>query len=89
MITSVRSERDVATAQRAGAHQVVVTGGLSADEIVERVLTHAPDGIDHIVEVAFHPNIAVDERFAGTGGLDCYLRHGGPDTSDPLLAARV
>src|SRR5262249_4427916 len=37
VITTVRSERDVAVAQRAGAHHVVGTGGRGADEIIELV----------------------------------------------------
>lgn len=51
VISTVRSERDAATAQRAGAHHVIVTGGLLADEIVERIFAISPDGIDHIVVV--------------------------------------
>ena len=52
VIATVRSERDVAVAQRAGAHHVVVTGGRGADEVVELVRAHAPGGVDHVVEVA-------------------------------------
>jgi NADPH2:quinone reductase len=84
VIASVRSERDVATSQRAGAHHVVVTGGLSADEIVERILTHAPHGIDHIVEVAFHPNISVDERLLRLGGSIATYATGDPTPAIPF-----
>jgi NADPH2:quinone reductase len=84
VISSVRSEGDVPTAQRAGAHQVVVTGGLSADEVVERIFAHAPDGVDHIVEVAFHPNIAVDERVLKQGGSIATYATGDPTPTIPF-----
>lgn len=77
--SSVRSERDVATVLRAGAHHVVVTGGLSADEVVERILAQAADGVDHIVEVAFHSNIAVDERLLKPGGSIATYATGDPN----------
>lgn len=67
-IATVRAERDLAVALRAGAHHVVVTAGLSPDAIVERILAIAPDGIDHIVEVAFDANIAADEKLLRVGG---------------------
>jgi NADPH2:quinone reductase len=68
VVTTVRSERDVAVAERAGAHHVVDTGSLRAEQIIERVRTHAPDGFDHIVEVAFHANIVMDEQLLAPGG---------------------
>ena len=68
VFVSVRSERDVGTAEKAGAHHVIVTKGLSEGEIVERILELTPGGIDHIVEVAFHANISVDERLLKNGG---------------------
>ena len=68
MIATVRSERDVAVAQRAGAHQVVRTGELTEGEAVEAIRSHAPKGIDHVVEVAFHANVRVDEELLGLNG---------------------
>jgi NADPH2:quinone reductase len=68
VIATVRLERDVVVARRAGAHHIVVTGDLGADRIVELVRSHAPDGVDHIVEVGFDANIAVDEQLLKLGG---------------------
>lgn len=82
--SSVRSERDVATALRAGAHHVVVTGDLSADEVVERILAQAADGVDHIVEVAFHSNITLDERLLKPGGSIATYATGDPNPEIPF-----
>lgn len=68
VIATVRSDRDVAVAQRAGAHCALVTAGLNADEIVESIRSFARDGIDHIVEVAFNANIETNERLLNQGG---------------------
>jgi len=68
VIASVRSADDAATAHRAGAHQVLVTGDLPPDQVVDLVRSHAPEGIDHVVEVAFHSNIFLDERLLKQGG---------------------
>lgn len=62
VIATVRSERDAAAAERAGAHEVVRTDGLSEHQIVETIRKHARQGVDHVVEVAFDANINVDER---------------------------
>jgi NADPH2:quinone reductase len=56
VIGTVRSSSDEATAKLAGAHEVV----LGDQELVARVRRVAPDGIDHIVEVAFGANIEKD-----------------------------
>jgi len=83
VIATVRSERDVETARRAGAHDVVVLPGLSPDEAAELVLGHVPGGIDHVVEVAFHENVAIDERLLRVGGsIATYA------TLDPSLPSR-
>jgi len=68
VIATVRSDADRAVAERAGAHHVVLTRGLDADAIAERILSHAPDGVGHIVEVAFAANADLDERLLGLGG---------------------
>jgi NADPH2:quinone reductase len=58
VIGTVRSAEDAETAKNAGAHEVVRndTGG----EFKARMKELAPDGVDHIVEVAFGANIAGD-----------------------------
>ncbi len=68
VIAAVRSGPDEEVAGRAGAHEVVLTGGVPADEVVSRIRGLAPDGVDHIVEVAFDANIAVDARVLAVGG---------------------
>src|SRR5580700_3391118 len=64
VIGTVRSSSDEAAARDAGAHEVV----LSDREIVARVRSLAPDGIDHIVEVAFGANIENDIELLKTDG---------------------
>lgn len=64
VIAVVRSAADEAIAQRAGASAVVVAGG----DLVDQVRAHAPNGVDHIVEVAFGANIATDEQLLTLGG---------------------
>ncbi len=84
VIATVRSQRDAAAAQRAGAHHIVTTGLMSVDDIVERMLVLAPDGIDHIVEVAFHPNIMLDERLLTVGGSIATYASGAPTPTIPF-----
>lgn len=68
VLATVRSEADAAVAARAGAHEVVQTGGCTAEEVVSRVHALAPDGVDHVVEVAFDANVGLDERLLALGG---------------------
>lgn len=68
VIATVRSEADGAEARRAGAHEVVQTASASTEEIAERIGTLAPEGVDHVVEVAFDANVAVDEQVLNQGG---------------------
>jgi NADPH:quinone reductase len=83
VIATVRSERDVAVAQRAGAHHVAETKGLSDDEIVKSVHAHA-SRVDHIVEVAFHSNISMDEQLLGLGGSIATYATGNPTPAIPF-----
>jgi NADPH:quinone reductase len=64
VIGTVRSSSDEPTARQAGAHEVV----LSDQELVPQVRRLAPDGIDHIVEVAFGANLENDMELLKTGG---------------------
>lgn len=78
VLATVRSEADAAVATQAGAHEVVLTGGLSSAQVVAHVHALAPEGVAHIVEVAFDANIAMDGEILATGGsLAAYA------TSDP------
>ncbi|XXT14741.1 NADPH:quinone reductase [Sorangium sp. So ce429] len=68
VIATVRSEADVPVAARAGAHEVVRMDGLSTEAVVDQIRALAPDGVDHVVEVAFDANIGVDEGLLKVGG---------------------
>jgi NADPH2:quinone reductase len=64
VIGTVRSSPDEATAREAGAHEAV----FSDRDLIARVRSVAPDGIDHIVEVAFGANIENDIELLKLGG---------------------
>ncbi|HEX8878781.1 MAG TPA: NADPH:quinone reductase [Candidatus Acidoferrum sp.] len=64
VIGTVRSASDRPTPKNAGAHEVV----LSDKDLNARVRGLAPDGVDHIVEVAFAANIEVDIELLKFGG---------------------
>lgn len=64
VIGTVRSASDEPTPKNAGAHDVV----LSDKDLTARVRGLAPDGVDHIVEVAFAANIEVDIELLKLGG---------------------
>jgi NADPH:quinone reductase len=49
---------------RAGADEVLLSG----ENLVERVLPLAPDGVHHVVEVAFAANIKTDMEVLAQGG---------------------
>jgi len=68
VIATVRSEVDSTIARGQGADEVLLAEGLGLEEIVERVLAVASDGVDHIVEVAFEANVAMDEQVLKLGG---------------------
>lgn len=84
VIATVRSDIDVSIAERAGAHHVLVTAGLSPSEIVETVRSIAPDGVDHIVEVAFHANIETNEFLLMQGGSIATYATGNPTPCIPF-----
>jgi NADPH2:quinone reductase len=64
VIGTVRSTSDQETAFRAGAHDLV----LSDRELTAHVRALAPEGVDHIVEVAFGANIEADVELLKLGG---------------------
>jgi len=64
VIGTVRSPSDETTAKNAGAHEVVPNGSA----LIARVRALAPEGIDHIVEVAFGANIEADVELLKLGG---------------------
>jgi NADPH2:quinone reductase len=64
VIGTVRSAAEEPAARAAGAHEVI----LNDQTLLERVKTFAPDGVDHIVEVAFGANIDADVEMLKMGG---------------------
>ena len=64
VIGTVRTPADESIAKSAGADEVLV----SNKELASRVRALAPDGIDHIVEVAFGANIEADVELLQQGG---------------------
>jgi NADPH2:quinone reductase len=64
VIATCRAESDREVASRAGADEVLLTGG----NLVEQVRVLAPDGVNHIVEVAFGANIKTDTEVLAQGG---------------------
>src|SRR5262245_28533133 len=64
VIATCRSESDKEIASRAGADEVLLTD----EKLVERIQVLAPHGINHIVEVAFAPNIKKDVEILAQGG---------------------
>jgi NADPH:quinone reductase len=63
VIGTVRAPGDEAAAKGAGAHAVA-----QGQDLVRRVKEHAPDGIDHVVEVAFGANVEADLELLNLGG---------------------
>lgn len=73
VIATVRSEADAALAKRAGAHEVVRMDGGAAFDGAAALRRLVPEGVDHIVEVAFGANIDVDtELLALDGSIAAY-----------------
>jgi NADPH:quinone reductase len=64
VIATCRAESDKEIALRAGADEVLLTG----DNLVQRIRALAPDGVHHIVEVAFGANIKTDTEVLAQGG---------------------
>src|SRR5579864_4932165 len=69
VIATCRAENHKDIASRAGANEVLLTG----DKLAERIRALVPDGVDHIVEVAFGANIKADtEVLAQAGSIATY-----------------
>ena len=64
MIGTVRSSSEEETAKGAGAHEVL----RNDQQVRARLAALAPDGIDHIIEVAFGANVDPDVELLKTGG---------------------
>jgi NADPH:quinone reductase len=78
VIATVRSSPDEAVALEAGADHVLRPGA----DFIDRVRALAPDGVHHIVEVAFAANIATDlELLAVRGSVATYAT----DEGEPAI----
>jgi NADPH2:quinone reductase len=78
VIGTMHSSAEEPSARAAGAHEVV----LNTQGLVERVKALAPDGVDHIVEVAFGVNIDLDVEILKMGGsIGAYAA----DTATPKI----
>ena len=64
VIGTVRSSGEEPTARTAGAHEVI----LNDQSLPEHIKALAPEGVDHIVEVAFGANIEADVELLKMGG---------------------
>ena len=64
VIATCRAESDKEIASRAGADEVLLTG----ENLGKRIRALAPDGVHHIVEVAFAANIKTDTEVLAQGG---------------------
>jgi NADPH:quinone reductase len=64
VIATCRSEGDREIVLRAGSDEVL----LANEELAQRIWELAPDGIHHIVEVAFGANIKTDVEVLAQGG---------------------
>ena len=68
VIATVRSTVDEEVAANAGAHHVVRMDGRPAWQIVADIRRYAPEGVHHVVEVAFGANIDLDMNVIAVGG---------------------
>jgi NADPH2:quinone reductase len=84
VIATVRREGDDQVALEAGADIILRTDGLSSEDVVQAVRRAAPDGVDHVVEVAFHVNIGTDERVLAPGGSVASYATGNSNPSIPF-----
>ena len=64
VIATCRAESDKEIASRAGANEVLLTG----NNLMQRIRDLAPDGVHHVVEVAFGANIKTDAEALALGG---------------------
>jgi NADPH:quinone reductase len=64
VIVTCRSDSDKGIASRAGADEVLLTG----ENLAQRIRAKAPDGVNHVVEVAFGANIKTDTEVLAQGG---------------------
>jgi len=87
VITTVSSAAKAELARAAGAHHVVQ---YPDDDLADRIRELAPEGVDHIVEVAPAQNAALDvEVLANHGSIGYYANNNGDDLSLPILPSFI
>jgi len=89
VVATVRSREDEAIASRAGAHEVIRTGGIPTNEVVDRILNARPEELPTVVEVAFDANIVVDTEVLTVGGSLAAYATGEPRPAVSVLGAAV
>jgi NADPH2:quinone reductase len=80
VIATCRSPSDKEIASRAGADDVL----LADDKLVERIQALAPNGVHHIVEVAFAANLKVDVQVLTQGGSIATYATNAPTPETPF-----
>jgi NADPH2:quinone reductase len=80
VLAACRSHADIDAAALAGAH----AGVLIDDDYATRVRALAPDGVDHIVEVAFAENIEANAAMLAQGGSIASYATGEASASIPF-----
>jgi NADPH2:quinone reductase len=80
VIATCRAESDKEIALRAGADEVVLTDG----NLVQRIRALAPDGVHHVVEVAFAANIRTDVAVLAQGGSIATYATNAPTPETPV-----
>lgn len=84
VITTVSSEEKAALARAAGADHVV---NYREEDVVERVRSIVPQGVDVVVEVAPAQNLATDVEVVRNGGtIAFYANNGGDEVTVPVRA---
>ncbi len=76
VIATVSSEEKAALARAAGAHHVI---DYRTEDVTERVLGIAPDGVDHIVEVSIAANAETDLAIAANHAAIAFYADNGGD----------
>lgn len=82
VIATVSSDEKEALARAAGAHHVLQ---YPSDALADGIRELAPNGVEHIVEVAIADNAALDvEVIANHGTIGYYADNGGDDFTAPV-----
>jgi NADPH2:quinone reductase len=80
VIATCRAESDKETVSRAGADEILLTG----EKLAERIRALAPDGVHHVVEVAFGANINTDTEVLAQGGSIATYATNDPTPQTPV-----